>query len=68
MITIPRRLLRQGFLQIESWFHLDAIVFLHAIAVAGDWSPVGELAAGAENVFLFIGAEKSERFSFQNAT
>jgi len=43
--------------------HADAVVFLHAIAVAGDWSPIGELAAGAENVFLFIGAEnKSERF------
>ena len=39
-------------------FHADAVVFLNAIAVAGDWSPIGEFAAGAENVFFFIGAEK----------
>src|SRR5262249_4447854 len=33
-------------------------VFLHSITEAGDRGPVGEFAAGAENVFVLIGAEK----------
>jgi hypothetical protein len=36
----------------------DFVAHLNAIAVAGDLGPIGELAAGAEDVFLFVGAEK----------
>src|SRR6266478_707963 len=36
----------------------DFISLLHAIAVAGDFHPVGELGTGSENVLFLIGAEK----------
>jgi len=36
----------------------DFVALLHAIAVPGDFHPVGQFAAGAENMLFLIGAEE----------
>src|SRR5260221_710312 len=36
----------------------DFVALLHAITVSGNFRPVGHFTAGAENMFLFVGAKK----------
>src|SRR5260370_26051139 len=43
---------------VDHGFDAYSATLLHAIAVAGDFDPVGEFAACAENVLFLIWAEK----------
>ena len=43
---------------VDHSFDADFVAHLDTITVAGDFGPIGEFAASAENVFFLIGAEK----------
>src|SRR4029077_8240624 len=43
---------------VDHGLDADFIAVLHAIAVTGDFRPVGEFAAGAKDVLFLIGTEK----------